>query len=347
MVKFSLQFKIIASLILVYAIVLSAITYSGLIRQKENLYNIFYEQAVTSVRFLNANFVNEEDFSDRPELLNSIYKIVLFNPNVARVNVNLSTESGLRVIASNDNDSIGLHSVSDSVAVFNNNKILTKVFTDSKKGNIFSVFMPINIKQETIGVYEIGLLMDPLERTVAQTQKQSLFTAILGFFLISLITFLLLKKIILSPIQQLKGGIEAFRKRKFSHRLQIRSNDEIGELSSTVNQMAEELQGSYEGLQKSYAVLEKRVDERTAQLKESKTILEIKVKARTQELQELADSLEEKVKQKTKELQENLDDLEKFYRLSVGRELKMMQLKKRIRNLEKKLAKTISETKKR
>jgi len=76
-------------------------------------------------------------------------------------------------------------------------------------------------------------------------------------------------------------------------------------------------------------------------LQEAKSVLEIKVKARTSELEELTQNLEEKVKQRTKELEKSkgdlekrVDELERFHRLTVGRELKMIELKKEIEKLE-------------
>ncbi|MBZ9578671.1 hypothetical protein KJA14_02365 [Patescibacteria group bacterium] len=75
------------------------------------------------------------------------------------------------------------------------------------------------------------------------------------------------------------------------------------------------------------------------ELEEAKTVLEIKVKSRTKELKELAQSLEEQVKQRTKELQGRVDELERFRRLTVGRELKMLELKKEIKELKEELEK--------
>ena len=83
--------------------------------------------------------------------------------------------------------------------------------------------------------------------------------------------------------------------------------------------------------------LGKRVRERTKDLGESEAILEVKVQARTAELEELARNLELKVRQRIKELQERVDELERFRRLTVGRELKMIEMKKRILELEKEL----------
>jgi len=49
--------------------------------------------------------------------------------------------------------------------------------------------------------------------------------------------------------------------------------------------------------------------------------------------------LEEKIKEAIGELQEKVEELEKFHRLTVGRELKMVELKKEIEKLQKELQK--------
>lgn len=72
-------------------------------------------------------------------------------------------------------------------------------------------------------------------------------------------------------------------------------------------------------------------------LEEIKTALEIKVGARIKELKELTENLEEQVKQRTRELQEKVQELEKFQKLAVSREIKMVELKKEIKEYEKKL----------
>ena len=72
-------------------------------------------------------------------------------------------------------------------------------------------------------------------------------------------------------------------------------------------------------------------------LEESKIALEIKVAARTRELRELAERQEEIIKERTKEIQEKMVDLERFQRLAVGRELKMIELKKEINKLRQEL----------
>lgn len=84
-------------------------------------------------------------------------------------------------------------------------------------------------------------------------------------------------------------------------------------------------------------VLRKRTNELERayqQTEEAREILEIRVEARTKELQELVGEREEIIKSRTKELQEKIQELERFQRLAVGRELKMIELKKEIKELQ-------------
>lgn len=75
--------------------------------------------------------------------------------------------------------------------------------------------------------------------------------------------------------------------------------------------------------------------EKRRELEEAKSILEVKVKARTKELEELTRDLDQKVKEKTTQLQTRVNELERFHKLTIGRELRMAELKKEIERLKK------------
>jgi len=72
------------------------------------------------------------------------------------------------------------------------------------------------------------------------------------------------------------------------------------------------------------------------ELNEARTILEIKVRARTRELRELVEKQEGEIKRRTNELQARIKELERFQKLTVGRELTMVEIKKKIKELGRK-----------
>jgi len=89
-------------------------------------------------------------------------------------------------------------------------------------------------------------------------------------------------------------------------------------------------------------ILEQKVAERTKELEaaklnleEANSTLEIRVQARTRELKELNRTLEQKVIARTNDLEAKIKDLETFQRITVSRELKMIELKQEIERLQK------------
>lgn len=147
-------------------------------------------------------------------------------------------------------------------------------------------------------------------------QRQVIIIFLSGLGLLLAISYLLGNKIVI-PIKKLITATRKIALGELETKIAIKTGDEIEELAESFNQMASDLKKS-----------------RTA-LEESKNVLEVRVAARTRELQELTKNLEEKVRERTKELQNRLDELERFHRLTVGRELKMVELKERIKEEQK------------
>ena len=102
---------------------------------------------------------------------------------------------------------------------------------------------------------------------------------------------------------------------------------ELEAQNNELTKMSQQLQDAKEGL-------ELKVAERTKDLELAKADLEQKIADRTRELKDLNDHLEQEVSKRTEELEEKLLEVERFNRLSVGRELKMVELKEQIENLK-------------
>ena len=105
------------------------------------------------------------------------------------------------------------------------------------------------------------------------------------------------------PLKKLLKGTNEITKGNLDFKIEIESEDELGKLSAQFNKMTQQLKETKVNLEKSKAVLKIKVEERT------------------------------------KELQEKLEELENFQKFAVGREIKMVELKKEIKRLKKELEK--------
>lgn len=191
---------------------------------------------------------------------------------------------------------------------------------------VYNFFSPISMSRalvpgpeeeppRMIGFTKVGLSLKSIETQVRSAFFTGLAIAFLMIFFGSSGVFFLVGKIT-EPIKILTEGAEDIGKGNLDYRIRIKTGDELEKLGKAFNQMAEDLTKS-----------------RTA-IEKSKEVLEVKVKARTKELEELTQSLEEKVQERTKELQERIDELERFHKLTVGRELKMVELKKALQQAQ-------------
>ena len=160
------------------------------------------------------------------------------------------------------------------------------------------------------------------------------FSTIVFILGVSTLLAILVTRGILLPLFNLLEVVSQVKKGNLEVQAKINTNDEIQDLAEQINEMIFHLKVAKDILE------------------EEKNVLEIRVRARTRELQELAQQLEqlnkeleEKVKERTRELQKRVEELEKFHKLTVGRELKMREMKQKIEEMEKEIERLKSQQK--
>ena len=119
-------------------------------------------------------------------------------------------------------------------------------------------------------------------------------------------------KNLIYPLKKIIFWADRIIQGKIKEELSIITNDELLEVIEHLRRMYEEIE-------------------------DVRVTLEIKIKARTKELEELTGRQEETIQERTKEIQKRAEELERFNQLAVGRELKMIELKKEIEKLKKHL----------
>lgn len=163
----------------------------------------------------------------------------------------------------------------------------------------------------------VGFSLKGIEEIIKRAITRNAVVGFGAMLFVLFISYFVFRSII-DPLKRITKSCEEVRKGNLEVKIDVKSKTEIGDLAVTFNEMIKELK-------KSHSALE-----------EAKTTLEIKVQTRTKELKELTERQEEIIEERTKELQQRLAELEKFHRLAVGRELKMIELKKEIEKFKKK-----------
>ena len=139
-----------------------------------------------------------------------------------------------------------------------------------------------------------------------------------------------MQKIVVRPLKKVVEVVHFVTGGDLNKKVKIESKDEIGQLGVAFNQMTDKLR-------ESYTSLEGKIKERTNELEVEKGSLEKKVLERTAELQSLKDELEKDVLERTNELNTKLVEVEQMNKLMSNRELKMIELKGEIMDLQNKL----------
>jgi methyl-accepting chemotaxis protein len=144
--------------------------------------------------------------------------------------------------------------------------------------------------------------------TFKNIRKNILFTSIIFgiiililFIITMLIIFLVFRSFIINSLISLISAFNKLKNKDYKVRLGESSVIEIQEVFQSFNKMTKNLEEFHIALEKAKANLEAKVEERT------------------------------------EKLQEKVEELEKFQKLAVGRELKMIELKEKIKEIEKKL----------
>ncbi len=141
----------------------------------------------------------------------------------------------------------------------------------------------------------------------------------IAFFLPIILVSFFVSRRVMRPLKNISIAAKRVAKGDFNSYAQIKSKDEFGELAENFNKMVDDL-----------AKISKRKEE-------EKDILEVKVKARTKELSEINEKLEAEVEKRTEEMEKKIKEYEKMSKMMVGRELKMIELKKELKKAEEKI----------
>ncbi|UCD71362.1 MAG: HAMP domain-containing protein [Syntrophobacterales bacterium] len=128
------------------------------------------------------------------------------------------------------------------------------------------------VAKNAVGVAHLGLSLHRMDRELAEV-KRNVGILILVVVGIGILITILLVDIIVNPIGQLVSATRRITRGDLSHPVAISTNDEIGDLARSFNQMVRQLEDSRKELEDYSITLERKVEERTTELEHNVTEL--------------------------------------------------------------------------
>jgi len=131
-----------------------------------------------------------------------------------------------------------------------------------------TAYEPIkNINDEIIGILYVGMLERPYIDTTSRVMLT--FTLMAFLFIVFLLVILYFATSrITNPLQKMVVATQEIAKGDLSHKVEVKSKDEIGYLADSFNQMTADLKTANQKLIEWGKTLEKKVEERTKELRE-------------------------------------------------------------------------------
>ncbi|MGB2698045.1 MAG: ATP-binding protein [Candidatus Zixiibacteriota bacterium] len=139
-------------------------------------------------------------------------------------------------------------------------------------GVIFDKDMDLKRLEKKIGVARIGLSLVTMRKEMARMKSIVVLLTALVVAIAILLTFALVN-LIIKPVDKLVGATERIAKGDLSQVVQVDRKDEIGKLAQAFNQMTTSLKESRKQIEDYSRNLEKKVEERTKELKEAQALL--------------------------------------------------------------------------
>ena len=288
-----------------------------------------------STKVIYDNFVNyythntEEDFNN---FKNNVETILENNKDV--INVKLVGVNG-RILFDSQEFIDGKYNGENRLIIDENTLAMIKKETISSReiieNNVRVTEIVNPLEQGGSHIFSVTYILShvSLADRMKQVYIQMLLVGIPLLILILFLTFLFVRAIT-KPLHLLTKAVIKIREGDLDSKIVVNSSDEIGQLGISFNEMTTKLK-------ESYIILESKIKDRTKELEEERGSLEKKVSERTVELEKLKNDLEKTILERTEKLNSKLEEMEQINKLMTGRELKMVELKKEVEELQSKL----------
>lgn len=121
--------------------------------------------------------------------------------------------------------------------------------------------------QQVLGVLDTNISLAKADTQLAQSTNRMLAYTIAGMIFIGALSWISVWWVVGRPIRALKSGTERLAQGDLGYQLQVGSQDEVGELAHSFNEMSQELHSAHEEVVAWNKTLEVRVEQKTGELR--------------------------------------------------------------------------------
>ncbi|MGA9391779.1 MAG: ATP-binding protein [Candidatus Sulfotelmatobacter sp.] len=121
--------------------------------------------------------------------------------------------------------------------------------------------------QQVLGVLDTNLSLAKADAQIAASNRHTLAYTAGAMVIVAVISWLFIWWVVGKPIKALKNGTEHLSAGELGYQIEVRSNDEAGDLARSFNGMSLQLRAANEEIVTWARTLEERVDEKTKELR--------------------------------------------------------------------------------
>jgi len=156
-----------------------------------------------------------------------------------------------------------------------------RIYRDASGNRILRVITPIEnqpscenaachahpASQEILGVLDTNLSLAQADTQLAESRNRTAAYTIAAMLLVAVLTWLFILRVVDEPIKALANGTERLSKGELGLQINVESQDEVGDLARSFNEMSLQLRAANEEIVAWARTLEDRVEEKTRELK--------------------------------------------------------------------------------
>lgn len=121
--------------------------------------------------------------------------------------------------------------------------------------------------QRILGVLDTDLSLAKADQQLAESNRRTLLYTLTAMLLIAALSWWFIVRVIDRPLKELSAGTKKLSEGDLGYQIQVQSQDEVGELAISFNQMSLQLRAANEEIVSWARTLEDRVEEKTRELK--------------------------------------------------------------------------------